>query len=60
MGGRSLEAFQSKLLSNVVLPGLGWLLLAGGCCSEVVVNTDLTVQELQMIGKILFDRLCHY
>ena len=43
MGGRSLEVFQSKLLLNVVLPGLGWLLLAGGCCSEVVVNTDLTV-----------------
>jgi hypothetical protein len=35
--------FQSKLLLNLIWPGLGWPLLAGSRCSEVAVSTGLTV-----------------
>jgi hypothetical protein len=35
------EIFQSKL--NLIWPGLGWPLLAGGRWSEVAGNTGLTV-----------------
>jgi hypothetical protein len=38
-----VEAFQSKLLLYLIWPGLGWPLLACGRCSEVAVNTGLTV-----------------
>jgi hypothetical protein len=41
--GRSLEGFKSKLILNLIWPGLDWPLLAGGRCSEVAVNTALTV-----------------
>jgi hypothetical protein len=37
------RGFQSKLLLNLIWPGLGWPLLAGGRSSEVAVNTGLTV-----------------
>jgi hypothetical protein len=30
---------------HLIWPVLGWLLLAGGCCLEVVVNSGLTVFE---------------
>jgi hypothetical protein len=40
---RSEEVFQLKLQCNLVWPVLGWPLLTGGCYSEVVVNTGLTV-----------------
>ncbi len=29
----------------------GWLLLTGGCCSEVVVNTGLTVLKITLISN---------
>jgi hypothetical protein len=48
-GGRFLEGFQSKLLLNLILQALGWPLLAGGRCSEVAVNTVLTVHTKQFM-----------
>ncbi len=47
ISGRSLKGFQSKLLLNLIWPALGWPLLAGGHCSEVAINTGLTVFRLQ-------------
>jgi hypothetical protein len=37
-----VEGFQSKLVSKLAWPDLGWQLLTGGRCSEVAVNTGLT------------------
>ena len=42
-GGCSLEVFQSKLLLKLVWLDLGWPLLTGRHCSEVVASTFLTV-----------------
>jgi hypothetical protein len=43
IGGHSVEVFQQKLICYLVWTVLGWPLLTGGCCSEVVVYTSLTV-----------------
>ena len=40
-----LEAYQSKLLFNLLWPCLGWLLSAGCRCSEKADNTGFTVFE---------------
>jgi hypothetical protein len=43
IGGRSVEVFQSKLVSKLGQPDLVCPLLTGGRGSEVAVNTVLTV-----------------
>jgi hypothetical protein len=42
-GGRSVEGFQSKLVSKLAWPDFVRPLLTGGRYSEVAVNTGLTV-----------------
>ena len=42
-GGRSVEGFQSKLVSKLAWPDFVRPLLTGGRCSEVAVYTGLTV-----------------
>ncbi len=42
-GGRSVEGFQSKLVSKLAWPDFDWPLLTGGHYSEVAVSTGLTV-----------------
>jgi hypothetical protein len=42
-GGRSVEGFQSKLVSKLEWPDFVRPLLTGGRYSEVAVNTGLTV-----------------
>jgi hypothetical protein len=44
-GGRSVEGFQSKLVSRLACPDFVRPLLTGGHYSEVVINTGLTVQS---------------
>jgi hypothetical protein len=51
IGGHFLEGFQSKLILNLILPGLGWELLAGCHCSEVAVNTGLTVVSIKTMSR---------
>jgi hypothetical protein len=46
MGGRSVEVFQSKLVSMLAWPDLYWPLVTGGRCSQVAVNTGLTVLDV--------------
>ena len=43
IGGRFVEVVQSKLVSKLAWPELAWPLLTGDRCSEVAVNTGLTV-----------------
>jgi hypothetical protein len=43
IAGCSVEFFQSKLVLKLDWPDLVWLLLTRGGCSEVAVNTGLTV-----------------
>ena len=38
IGDRCLEVFQSKVLLNLIWPGLGWPLLAGGRCLQVAIH----------------------
>jgi hypothetical protein len=45
--GRYTLDIPIKLLSTLKNYVLGWLFLTGGRCSEVVVNTGLTVQLLK-------------
>jgi len=50
IGGLFNENYNLKL----VLPGLGWPLLTGGHCSEVVFNTGLTVFPLNKTFRNIF------
>ncbi len=43
--GRSVEGFQSKLVSKLARPDFVRPLMTGGRYSEVAVNTGLTVQS---------------
>jgi hypothetical protein len=55
-GGRFLEVPPIKLVLIWDVWGSGWLLLAGGRCLEVVVNTGLTVYLIVTFlgnGKVL-------
>jgi hypothetical protein len=52
-GGRSVEGFQSKLVSKLAWPDFVRPLLTGGRYSEVAVNTGLTdiKKMLKINGK---------
>jgi hypothetical protein len=53
-----LEGFQSKLVLKLFWPDFAWLLLAGGHCSEVDVNTGFTVfgQFFSLIFRMISER----
>jgi hypothetical protein len=62
-GGRYSEVPPIKLVLSWEVCGSGWLLLTGGRCSEVVVNTDLkeqsnlcTTTTLGTLKKLPLDR----
>ncbi len=55
---RSLEGFQSKL--NLIWPALGWQLMGGGHCSQVVVYTGLTIYFLYFLGLVFFNFFCSF
>jgi hypothetical protein len=42
IGDCCLEVFQSKVLLNLIWPGLGWPLLAGGRCLEVAIKRSVS------------------
>jgi hypothetical protein len=60
ISGRSVKVVQSKLVSKLAWPDLAWPLLTGGCCSEVVVNTGLTVLGTVLLGmkQLTFKNNC--
>ena len=60
IGGCSVEGFQSKLVPKLAWPDLVLPLLTSGHCSEVAVNTGLTVARIKESKKnwrIFYDRL---
>jgi hypothetical protein len=56
IGGRSVEVFQSQLVSKLAWPDLAWPLLTGGRCSEVAVNTGLTVLLKNDLVSVLMEQ----
>ena len=52
-----IKVFQSKLVSKLAWPDLAWPLLTGGRCSEVAVNTGLTLTVITIIDLCKIDYL---
>jgi hypothetical protein len=51
-GSCYLEVVETKLLSKLVEPIFGWPFLTGGHCSEMAVDTGLTVFAIKIFYGI--------